>query len=51
MISNESEPFLRRRANSVTRAEEIKTNEDKKRKSQPDRPYVIWNNIIYSSGL
>lgn len=38
MTINENESHVRRRTRSVTRAEEIKTIADKKRKSQPDKP-------------
>lgn len=38
MIVNENEGHVRKRAKSVTRAEEIKTITDKRRKSQPDKP-------------
>jgi len=37
-FESESHNHVRRRAKSVTRAEEIKTIEAKKRKSQPDKP-------------
>lgn len=38
MTSSETPNYVRRRAKSVTRAEEIKSFEAKKRKSQPDKP-------------
>lgn len=33
-----SQPEMRRRTSSVTRAEEISTKEQKQRRSQPDKP-------------
>lgn len=38
MTPDHEQTKIRRRTKSVTRAEEIKTNEDKIRKSQPDKP-------------
>lgn len=47
---NEDNRLRFRRTQSVTRAEEITNNEQKQRKSQPDKPWVYFYQLILCGG-